>query len=61
MLGVKDEVVVDGVEGEKGPLLVSELLGVNAKGDGEMEAEDTGGDCGRFIADRRPGGGGSEM
>ncbi len=54
MLGVNDEVVVDGVEGDKGPLLPAELLGVNANGEDEIEAVDTGGDCGCFIADRRP-------
>ena len=61
MLGVRDEVVVDGVDGEKGPLLPTELLGVNANGDEEIEAEDTGGECVCFIAERRPGGGGREM
>lgn len=59
MLGVRDEVVVDGVDGEKGPLTSELLLGVN--GDEEIEAEVTGGDCVCFIAERRPTGGGNEM
>lgn len=60
IVGAKDGVVVDGVDGSK-RLPDPDALGVNASGEDEVEAEDTGGDWGFFKADRKPVGGGNDM